>query len=73
MGISKGMWKKELAAAVTGTFDKRSRRGKRLPKGESAPEGVLGKRERARESKSRKTSTDHKKNTSTFKNQGKKR
>jgi len=61
------MWKKELKAQVTGTFDKRSRRGMRKPKEEGS--GVLGKRERASlsKSKSTKTSTDHKKNTSTFK------
>jgi len=59
------MWKKELKAQVTGTFDKRTRRGMRKPKEEGS--GVLGKRERSSSSKSTKTSTDHKKNTSTFK------
>jgi len=56
------MWKKELKAQVTGTYDKKSRRGLRQPKEEGS--GLLGKRERA---KSHKTATDHKKNTSTFK------
>jgi len=45
-GISKGMWKKELQAQVTGTYEKRRRTGKREPK-EAEPSGLLGKRERA--------------------------
>jgi len=47
------MWKKELKAQVTGTFDKRTRRGMRKPKEEGS--GVLGKRERASLSKSKST------------------
>ena len=88
MGISKGMWKKELKAQVTGEYDKWQRYGKRKPKEEGGADSskhknqplakpMLGKREymnRIHEKKkSARTATDHKKgNTSTFKSQKKK-
>lgn len=62
-GISKGLWKKELKFQMTGKVDKRHRSGKREPK---KPEKMLGKRDH-------KTATLHATNTSTFKNQAKKR
>lgn len=83
-GISKGMWKKELKAQVTGTYDKRERRGMRTKrlreesekkgesgKSEKTKHSLLGKRDRS--SSSTKTATSHKSNTSTFKNQARKK
>jgi len=83
-GITKGMWKKENLKQSHGIDKfKKQRRGMRKRHEESSEEkpksgGFLGKRDNAsRPSQSpkttTKTSTNHKKNTSTFKNQSKKR
>ena len=63
-GISKGLWKKEAKRQLTGSVDKKERRGKRVKK-DAAEGGVLGKRT--------KTATSHSRNTSTFKTQKKQR
>jgi hypothetical protein len=67
-GFSKGLWKKELHAQLTGSYPKKNRRGMRTPSQKIKPEAsstVLGKR-------STKTATLHKSNTSTFKKKPKK-
>jgi len=67
-GISKGMWKQELKYQVSGEKVKKERRGMRSATAEKrGMTKLLGKREVA------KTATTHKKNTSTFKTQVKKR
>ena len=75
-GITKGMWKKENLRQSHGIDKfKKQRRGKRAkasPEGPDAPAaGLLGKRDSPQ--KSTKTATTHRSNTSTFKNQAKKR
>lgn len=68
-GFSKGLWKKELHAQLTGSYPKKNRRGMRTPSQkidkDVAKSAVLGKR-------SAKTATTHKSNTSTFKKKQKK-
>jgi hypothetical protein len=77
------MWKTELKAQITGSYDKRERRGMRTKrlreesekkdsnKPEKTKHSLLGKRDRS--SSGTKTATSHKSNTSTFKNQSKKK
>jgi hypothetical protein len=63
-GIAKGLWKAELNKQLTGSYEKKGRRGKRThskDKKESSDDkgGLLGKRT--------KTATSHAKGTKTFK------
>jgi len=65
-GISKGMWKKEHKRQLTGSVEKKERRGRREKKDDGTSTKVtLGKRA------IKQTATLHKKNTSTFKSQHK--
>ena len=69
-GISKGLWRKELKHQLTGSYEKKTRRGMRkrqdttedASSGGGTSRGLLGKRD-----SSTKTATNHKQNTSTFK------
>jgi len=61
-GITKGLWKAELKKQMTGSYEKKGRRGKRSQskdKEGSEEKGALGKRTR--------TATSHAKGTKTFK------
>jgi hypothetical protein len=62
-GISKGLWKMERQAQITGEYQKKgksSKKRKEKPEDKKSDSKLLGKRDY-------KTATKHKTNTSTFK------